>query len=383
MVHGAFKNTVSNSQSATKKCKILMRPCYDIGLQNRIFEPKDYRANHWQYPLSKWRSVAQSQGIEIDTWDMYPLSEADLIFVQDLPANKEKIIKAKKQAPHVPFVLLFYESPLDRTYFYNLKNHDLFDAVITYNHHLCDEKKYFHYQLPIGIPTSLPSFLPFDERKFLVMINTNRYAGMLDQRNPGWSGLPVIGPYLGGWKISWLEVLKQQKSELYKRRRKIARLAENKFPNLLDIYGHGWQGQSVSWLHKIVPPRPFKNACGWTSLSKLETLSKYRFCLAFENIAGNYGYISEKIFDCFYAGVVPIYLGDKNISKYIPSEAFVDARQFATDLELLQYVRECPESVWQKMYDYGQKYLRSTAIKAFQSDIFVTRTLEIINKILS
>ncbi len=104
--------------------------------------------------------------------------------------------------------------------------------------------------------------------------------------------------------------------------------------------------------------------------------------MAFENITGNYGYISEKIFDCFYAGVVPIYLGDDNISKYIPSEALVDARQFTTDLELLKYVRECPKSVWQKMYDSGQDYLQSESIKIFQSDRFVSRMIEIINEFL-
>ncbi|MDJ0688932.1 MAG: glycosyltransferase family 10 [Xenococcaceae cyanobacterium MO_188.B32] len=361
--------------------RILMRPCYDVGLKNHIFEPQDSRANHWQYPLYKLRSVAQDRGIEIDTWDMYPLSEADLILVQDLPADKAEIINAKKQAPHTPFILLLYESPLSRTHFYNPQNHNLFDAVITFNHNLCDENKYFHYQLPIGIPKSLPCFVSFDERKDLVMINTNKYAGLLAQRNLGWTGLPVIGAHFGGWKISWLELLRQQKSDLCKRRRKIARLAENRFPHLLNIYGKGWQGESISWLHKIIPPRPFNNAFGRTSLSKLETLSKYRFCLAFENIFGNYGYISEKIFDCFYAGVVPIYLGDNNISKYIPQEAFVDARQFATDLELLKYIRDCPKSVWQKMYDSGQNYLQSEAIEIFQSDRFVSLMLEIINKL--
>ncbi|NJL53103.1 MAG: hypothetical protein HC930_14570 [Hydrococcus sp. SU_1_0] len=241
------------------------------------------------------------------------------------------------------------------------------------------KKKYFHYQLPIGIPNSLPSFISFDKRKALVMINTNKYAGLLAQRNLGWTGLPLIGASLGGWKISWLKLFKQQQFDLYQRRRKIARLAENKFPNLLNIYGQGWQGEPISWLHKILPPQPFKNALGQTTCSKLKTLSQYKFCIAFENITGNYGYISEKIFDCFYAGVVPIYLGDNDISNYIPQEAFVDARQFNSDLELLRYVRECPESVWQEMYDSGQAYLQSDAIKLFQTETFVAKILELIN----
>ncbi|NJL53102.1 MAG: hypothetical protein HC930_14565 [Hydrococcus sp. SU_1_0] len=143
MTYSSLENTKYYSSLNRKKIKILMRPCYDIGLQNRIFELQDLRAEHWQYPLYQLRSIAQSQGVEIDTWDMYPLSEAELILVQDLPAKKEEIIKAKKQAPNTPFVLLLYESPLDRTHFYEPTNHDLFDAVITFNHHLADEKKIF------------------------------------------------------------------------------------------------------------------------------------------------------------------------------------------------------------------------------------------------
>ncbi|MBE9166967.1 fucosyl transferase [Pleurocapsales cyanobacterium LEGE 06147] len=362
--------------------KILVRPCYDIGLQNRLFKPKDSRADHWQYPLFKWRSVAQTRGIQIDTWDMYPLSEADMIWVQDLPASQQEIINAKKQAPKVPFVLLLYESPLNRAHFYDPRNHELFDAIVTFNHHLCNEKRYFHYYLPLGEPNFSPSFISFAKRKPLVMINSNKYAGLLAQRNVGRTGLPVIGPRLGGWQVPWIEILKQQRSDLCKRRRKIARLAEKKFPNFLDIYGVGWQGEPISWMHKVIPAKPFKCALGRTNLSKLETLSKYRFCLAFENITGNYGYISEKIFDCFYAGVVPVYLGDENITEYIPKEAFVDVRQFSTDLELLEYLQECPESDWKQMYISGQIYLQSKQIKIFQTDMFVSRMLEVTNKVL-
>lgn len=362
--------------------KILVRPCYPVGLKNKLFEPGDVRANHHKSPYVQWKQEAKKQDIEIDTWDMYPLSEADLIIFQDIPQSKKEIIETKLAAPKVPLILLLYESPLDRTHFYEVKNHYLFDAVITFNYHLCDEKKYFQYYLPVGIPDAIPAFKAFQERKNVVMVNTNTYSGILAQRKSGLSGLPLIGPYLCGWKIPLHEVIYQHQNNLYQRRRKVARLAGKYFPNLLDIYGYGWQGEATSWIHKLIPNKPFIGALGRTAFSKLETLSRYRFCLAFENIFGDYGYISEKIFDCFYAGVVPIYLGDENITSICPEEAFIDARHFKNDLELLQYVKNCSESNWYKMYESGQKFLASESIDRFQTKAFVQRILGIINTVM-
>ena len=47
--------------------------------------------------------------------------------------------------------------------------------------------------------------------------------------------------------------------------------------------------------------------------SKSETLGRYTFALCFENMVLK-GWITEKIFDCFYSGTVPIYLGAPDLS---------------------------------------------------------------------
>ena len=36
------------------------------------------------------------------------------------------------------------------------------------------------------------------------------------------------------------------------------------------------------------------------------------------------GYVTEKIFDAFKAGCVPVYWGAENITKYVPAECFID-----------------------------------------------------------
>ena len=57
------------------------------------------------------------------------------------------------------------------------------------------------------------------------------------------------------------------------------------------------------------------------------TLSKYKFSICFENSI-TAGYISEKIFDCFYAGTIPIYYGDPNVKESIDPDSFIDFRKF-------------------------------------------------------
>ena len=47
-------------------------------------------------------------------------------------------------------------------------------------------------------------------------------------------------------------------------------------------------------------------------------MQHYRFYICYENTEGVEDYITEKIFDCFAAGFVPIYWGASNIEKYIP-----------------------------------------------------------------
>ena len=53
--------------------------------------------------------------------------------------------------------------------------------------------------------------------------------------------------------------------------------------------------------------------------TKLRTLARYRFTLAFEN-STTPDYVTEKIYDALIAGSVPIYLGTPAIRDYLPSE---------------------------------------------------------------
>jgi hypothetical protein len=77
--------------------------------------------------------------------------------------------------------------------------------------------------------------------------------------------------------------------------------------------------------------------------TKLETIGRYHFCLALENsIAPDY--VTEKMFDPFAAGTVPVYLGAPNAADFVPDGSYVDAASFRTPAELAAYLRHLIET---------------------------------------
>lgn len=115
-------------------------------------------------------------------------------------------------------------------------------------------------------------------------------------------------------------------SELYSRRRATARWFGRHGQLSLDTFG--------------VPPMRVPGYRG-RAADKLATLAQYRYALCLENDAHpvwSRGYVTEKIFDCFYAMTVPVYLGAADIEKHIPPECFIDLRKFHSLKALDEYL---------------------------------------------
>ena len=59
-----------------------------------------------------------------------------------------------------------------------------------------------------------------------------------------------------------------------------------------------------------------------TIKDKIEFLKNYKFSIAMENSKGD-GYVSEKIYDSFVAGTIPIYYGDYLIDEFINPKTYI------------------------------------------------------------
>lgn len=339
--------------------------------------------------LRRWRELSARSGYQLDTCDVCPASEADVVWFMDLPRNKRVFDEARRSArAGTPFVLQIVESPLLFPAAFVEANRRHFDAIVSFEFDR-DEGKHFAYKLPVEIELRYEG-LPFSERKLAVMVNTNRVEGWLATRKPGLTGLPGIGGYFSGWRMPGAHFLCPARGELYSWRRRLARVAEKSENKQLEIFGCGWSGEKVSWCPGLYSQR-YRDHRSSTALPDATSASKekrallghYRFVIASENYRGRRGYMSEKIFDAILGGSVPVYLGEETIPSQVPSACFVDARRFAGVEELWGYLESMPEAQWQQMWVAGQAYLRSDTFKAFMSEVFAEKMSTILQKLPS
>lgn len=89
---------------------------------------------------------------------------------------------------------------------------------------------------------------------------------------------------------------------------------------------------------------------GGDELTKLNALRQYRFTIAFENTI-HPGYVTEKILHPLAAQSVPIYWGCREVAADFNSEAFLDARNYASLDALADAVMdiEANPKRWQEM----------------------------------
>jgi alpha(1,3/1,4) fucosyltransferase len=95
----------------------------------------------------------------------------------------------------------------------------------------------------------------------------------------------------------------------------------------IALYGKGWDRESPS-LYGPIPvigmfqtrmnKRQYNNIIRyWLGPveNKFETISNYKFCFSYENTDNYPGYVTEKVFDAWMAGCIPIYWGDREFEE--------------------------------------------------------------------
>jgi hypothetical protein len=335
-----------------------------------------------------WREEAAKQGFSLDTCDVVDSKQADILWFMDLPREKRKFLEIKRSAKRgAKLVLQILESPLLFPAAFVGANRCEFDAVVSFEYGTGQDSQ-FSYKLPIDPEPSFEG-LPFHERKLAVMVNTNRVEGWLATRKLGFVGLPGVGGYFSGWKLPPFHWMHPAKGELYSWRRKMAQEFEQTNRDGLDVFGPGWNGEKISWC-PIYWRRCYS---GWkpdkvdynlerVGYGKRKKLGYYKFVIASENYAGSQGYISEKIFDAILGGSVPVYLGEKKITDFVPENSFIDARQFQRQEDLVVALAKMSDEEWLQMRSAGKDFLNSKEFLEFTNDNYTNQMSEIIKEII-
>jgi hypothetical protein len=164
--------------------------------------------------------------------------------------------------------------------------------------------------------------------------------------------------------------------------------------NEIDLYGDGWdppQNRIRShWepyrLHRLRQyavrgwqrffPDPMlvaaRRVYRGRANSKADTLAGYTFALCFENMILK-GWITEKIFDCFFSGTIPVYWGAPDVHEHIPAECFVDMRRFRDYQQLRDYLTSLSVDDIKRYRDNARAYLRSSQFFPFSREAFAQR----------
>lgn len=168
--------------------------------------------------------------------------------------------------------------------------------------------------------------------------------------------------------------------------------SENK-PSQVDLFGNNWNRRPFPNDHKLLKyfnSKYFdfifkffvKTPKIWRGKTKNKyiTISKYKFNLAFENEINTPGYITEKIFDCFFCNTVPVYYGASDIEKYIPTNCFIDYRDFKNPEKIFSYISSLSDEQYDNYLINAQKFLKSDKFKPFTHDSQANHYLQAIKK---
>jgi hypothetical protein len=181
------------------------------------------------------------------------------------------------------------------------------------------------------------------------------------------------------------------RKELYSERVKAIRWFENHAPSKFALFGNGWLvpqkrlgsfGKLRYRLEKVLPfllGKPIFSSYRGPAKTKFEVLSQARFSICFENAKDIPGYITEKIFDCLFAGCVPIYWGEPHIERLIPKDCFVDFRTFLGGSDpyanLYQFLNQMPEEQFLAYQAAAKQFLASPAFMPYSSQAFADAIL--------
>ena len=332
--------------------------------QDDLFNPQSPRnRDDCLEPFRVLKALALACGIELHTIDVNQRQgkEVDFnLYIESIP------LITQGQGKNY---LIRFETALTELVNANSAYLQQFDGIFTWDKNLLEADSQSAIGLgltkaklhAIAIPNPLPvEFsqhriinLGFNARpQFCILIASNRHANCADNR------------------------------ELYSERVKAIRWFETNAPSDFFLFGHGWKvpqkrlGKMGKMRYRLakVPPfllgKPVFPSYAGQVKSKFTALSQARFSICFENARDIRGYLTEKIFDCLFAGCVPIYWGDPEVEKAIPKNCFIDFRQFQSYQALYDFLKNLSAQEYQAYQIAGQQFLASPAFQLFSSANF-------------
>ena len=342
-------------------------------LQNRIFSDLPIKGvKNYGYMFAEMRRQLADKGIDLATQDINPPEKSTLVIGLDVV----DFFQTYQRKPGQLLYLLLNEPATYYPRVWDKANHEPFDRIFTWDYTLADDNKYVHHYFAIDLDNYPPfeevTEAEFNRRKLLVLM-----AGMFQFAPPKPGSDSLL--YIRYKALRWFGQHLPQQFDFYSRgidpaayrsfrglgilQRVLPRTVADRIADIVAAR----RRRAVQALNRgPVPP-----------LEKLAVIRSYRFVVCYEN-TGTPGYISEKIFDCLFAGCVPVYLGEPNIRRFIPEGCFVDRKAFATDAELADFLKQMPYSSYRGHIDAMRRFAEGVERQKFGSEANAKRVADVL-----
>lgn len=303
-------------------------------------------------PFLEMKKYAMLQNVTVATVEVIDVSAADAVVFVDMPEKNNRYF-ISCLAKKIPIYLIILESKLVREDNYVKDKHTYFEKIFTYDDSLIDNKKYLKINYAFSFPETISKDLTRKE-KLCTLIAGNK----------------KVNHHLS----------------LYGERVNAIRWFEKYHPEAFEFYGVGWNEYvfpNIKFVKILNRIRPLKKFLAPSFVSyrgqverKRDVLGKYRFAICYENVKNIPGYITEKIFDCFFAGSVPVYLGADNITNHIPSECFIDKRDYGSYEELYDYLHGMSDETYLSYLENIGSFLKSDRSYPFTCEYFAKTIID-------
>lgn len=308
-------------------------------LEGRVFEfGPEYgeRKSVFGESYSLLRDQLDAKGHNFDTIDNFSLEDIDVCLFEDM--NYGYLYRLFTQTGEIPRLLYIRQAPpsisQDNLLSNFIKFVPLFDTIFTWNDGLAETyERFTKLHIPQYTEQKRIEHQDFEEKKLLVNISSRKYS-------------PTKHP-----------------EELYTAREDVIEYYNESYPTAFTLYGYHWNERPrlVDTLHhQVMKPTDYSVYEGVIA-NKTNAYRNHRFALSFENMTGVEGYITEKMFDCLRSGIVPVYWGANNVSKYVPEDAFIDYREYGTPASLHERLISVTEQEHREFLESAREYLREDA----------------------
>lgn len=303
---------------------------------NKIFNTKG--ENDLFEPFNILKQKLSSKKISINTIDLIDnFKKLDLLIVSRHENNIHKLFDIIKLNPTIKILLISTEEiSVALTQAKNLLEIGLFDRILTWRDDDIDGDLFFKYNY--WNPHREYQFNPQKSRKLLCLIN------------------------------SYKKNYYRSKHNIYSKRFELIEFFNSR--QEFDLFGHGW----LKYKKKL---KCYKGSVE----NKIEIYQNYDFAFIFENSNNEKGGISEKLWDAFAAGCIPIYYGAPNILDYIPLDCFIDFRNFSDLKALLVFLKNMSVSEKRNKRKAIKKFMSSKEYENFTSEGFCRTMIRNINQL--